>query len=132
VCEGACEAALSRAHRNRRVDLRSISHGPHFVVGKQLDWAGRTQREPIQIGPQDLHAEAHPVTGDPAAHSDSSPSGQAWKILIVELEAHRRPHLARVDRRKGFEDMVWLGAHGNPGAPDTFFRLSAHVVGRAG
>jgi hypothetical protein len=72
------------------------------------------------------------VTGDAAANADSSSGPQAWEILIVELEAHRRPHLARVDGRKRFENMAWLGAHGDPGTPDTFFGSGAHVVGRAG
>ncbi len=132
MCEYTCQAARSRAHRHRRVDPRSISYGPHFVVGKQLDRAGRTEREPMSSGAQDLDAEAHPVTGEAAAHSDSRPGAEAWEILIVELEAHRRPALARVDGRQGVENMAWLGAHGDPRTPDTFFRSSAHVVGRAG
>jgi hypothetical protein len=132
VCECTCQAARSRAHSHRRVDLRSISYGPHFVVGKQLDRAGRAEREPTSIGAQDLDTEAHPVPGDAAADSDSSSGTQAWEILIVELEAHRRPRLARVDAGQGFEDMAWLGTHGDPGTPDPFFPSSAHVVGRAG
>ena len=132
MCERTGQAARSRAHRHRRVDLRSISYGPHFVVSKQLDWAGRTEREPTSIDAQDLDTEAHPVPGDAAAHSDSSSRGQTWEIFVVEVEAHRRPHLARVDGREGFEDMAWLGPHSDPGTPDAFFRSSAHVVGRAG
>jgi hypothetical protein len=72
------------------------------------------------------------VSGDAAAHSDARSGTQSWEILIVELEAHRRPRVARVDGRKGFEDMAWLGTHGDPGTPDAFFCSSAHVVGRAG
>jgi len=71
VCERTCQAAGSRAHRHRRVDLRSISYGPHFVVGKQLDRAGRTEREPTSISAQDLDTEAHLLPGDAAAHRDS-------------------------------------------------------------
>jgi hypothetical protein len=86
----------------------------------------------MSIGAQDLDTEAHSVPGNAAPYSDSSSRGQTWEILVVELEAHRRPHLARVDGRKGFEDMAWLGTHGDPRTPDTVFRSSAHVVGRAG
>jgi hypothetical protein len=132
VCECTCQAARSRAHRHRRVDLRSIGYGPHFVLGKQLDRAGRTEGEPTSIDAQDLDTEAHPVSGDAAAYSHSRSGTQSWEILIVELEAHRRPRVARVDGRKGFEDMAWLGTHGDPGTPDAFFCSSVHVVGRAG
>jgi hypothetical protein len=70
--ECTCQAALSRTHGHGRVDPRSIRYGPHFVVGKQLDRAERTEREPMSIGAQDLDTEAHPAPGDAAAHSDSS------------------------------------------------------------
>jgi hypothetical protein len=86
----------------------------------------------MEIGAEDLDTEAHLVAGDAAAHADTSSGAYAREILIVELEANRRPRLTRVYGRKGLEDMAWLGAHGDPRTPNTLFRSSAHVVGRAG
>jgi hypothetical protein len=54
--------------------MRSVNRGAHFVVGNELYGARRSQQEPIGIGPEDLDAEAHAVTREPAADADSCSS----------------------------------------------------------
>jgi len=86
----------------------------------------------MRIGAQHFDAETYALTGDAAAHPDASSGAQTWQLGRIEFEPDRRPRLARVDNGQRFEDAAWLGAHGDPGTPNTFFPPSTHVVGRAG
>jgi hypothetical protein len=130
----AAEPAASLPNRYRCANLGTVDSGPYFVVGDELDGASRAQQEPLRIGPEDLDGESHAPAGEAAAQSHSRTRAKARKIGRLELEAHRRPRVTGIDFGQRVEDVMRVGAPGDPRAPDARLGVGAvdHVVGRAG
>ena len=110
-------AASAPVHGDRSLDARAADGRRYRVVGEQVDRAIGPQHQSLAVGPDDLDAEPDPAPDDRADDLDLGTAAQPSGLQAVDVEADRRPGLARLDAGQRLEQLVGRDADVDLRAP---------------